>query len=138
MATAKILPFGMSDLLNMEVQGRHAWLVPHVWRNLLVVERQMVSPWSWTMWSVYGSPLGACGILPDGGTWAFLGSGLRPHMLMATRRTRQELENHVQVMGPVYAEVDKTHPEALRWVRLLGFRHDKGERWVFDEVRQAL
>lgn len=35
--------------------------------------------------------------------------------------------------GPTYAEVDKTHPEALRWVKLLGFRPDGGERWVFDE-----
>ena len=137
MATAKILPFGVSDLLGMEVQKHHAWMIPYVWRNSLVVARQMVSPWSWTMWSEYGYPLGACGILPDGGTWAFLGSRLRPHMLMATRRTRRELENHVWDVGPAYAEVDKSHPEALRWVRLLGFRHDAGERWVFDRVRDA-
>lgn len=112
-------------------------MVPYVWRNLLVVERQMVGPWSWTMWSGYGLPLGACGILPDGGAWAFLGPGLRPHMLAATRRARRELEDYASVARPAYAEVDKSHPEALRWVRLLGFRHDAGERWVHDEVRKA-
>lgn len=97
----------------------------------------MVGPWSWTMWSEYGIPLGAAGILENGGAWAFLGSGLRPHMLRATREARRGLENYVWEVGEVYAEVDKTHPEALRWVKLLGFRPSGGERWVFDRVRDA-
>ncbi len=137
MATAKILPFGVSDLLTMEVQERHSWMLPHVLRNLIVCEHTMVGPWSWTMWSEYGIALGAAGILEDGGAWAFLGSRLRPHMLRATREARRGLENHVAEVGEVYAEVDKTHSEALRWVKLLGFRPDGGERWVFDLVRDA-
>lgn len=136
-ATAKILPFGVSDLLTMDVQDHHAWMIPHAFRNLLAVEHTMVGQWSWTIWSEYGIPLGAAGILRDGGAWAFLGSGLRPYMLRATRVARRGLEDYVQNVGPTYAEVDKTHPEALRWVRLLGFRPDGGERWVFDLVRDA-
>ena len=133
MATAKILPFGVSDLLTMDVQDRHTWMIPHAFRNLLAVEHVMVSLWSWTMWSGYGIPLGAAGILQDGGTWAFLTPGLRPYMLRATREARRGLESYVRNVGPTYAEVDKTHPEALRWVKLLGFRPEGGERWVFDE-----
>ena len=137
MATAKILPFGVSDLLTMDVQERHAWMLPHALRNLLAAEHAMVGPWSWTMWSEYGIPLGAAGILRDGGLWAFLGPGLRPYMLRATREARRGLESYVRNVGPTYAEVDKTHPEALRWVKLLGFRQEGGERWVFDLAEDA-
>lgn len=118
----------------MEVQERHAWLVPRVWYNLLDVHPVMVGRWSWTMWSEYGLPVGACGITPDGGAWAFLTPLIRPHMVAASRETRRQLENYVQEVGQVYADVDKTHPEAVRWVKLLGFRHEGGERWVFGEV----
>lgn len=134
MATAKILSFGIADLLDMDVQERHAWMVPRVWRNLLIVHPVMVGKWSWTMWSEYGIPVGSCGITPDGGAWAFLTPLIRPHMVSATRKTRDALRSHLKEVGPVYADIDKTHPEALRWVKLLGFRHDDGERWVFDEV----
>ncbi len=132
MATAKILPFGVSDMRVIDVQDRYVSLIPHVWKNLLMVEEALVAPWSWTMWSVHGRALGACGILPDGGTWAFLSPHIRPHLLAATRRTHLELQCHSCEVGPAYAEVDKTHPEALRWVKLLGFRHEAGGRWVFD------
>ena len=132
MATVKIVPFGVSDMRVMDVQERYVSIIPHVWRNLLMVEQSMVGPWSWTMWSVHGRALCACGILSDGGAWAFLSPHIRPHLLAATRRTHLELQGHLLEKGPVYAEVDRTHLQALRWVKLLGFRHDAGERWVFD------
>ena len=122
-------PFRLSDLLHLEVQERHVAIWPVLWRMGFHL-RCMLGPWSWTA-ELDGRPIAACGILEDGYAWALLGEGLSGNMIPVTRTVRNALVSHARVIGPVYAHVDDTHPEAVRWARVLGFKPFEGITWRF-------
>lgn len=130
--SVRIEPFGFSDLWLMDIQGRHALWRPVFARRAFAVQRLMEGPWSYTAWSAYGIPVACCGVLPDGGAWAFLSADMKRHMVPVGRAVRRVLGDHVALSGPVYADIDTTYPAAIRWVKLLGFRPEAENRWIFD------
>lgn len=129
--SGKFEPFEIADLEDIHVQGRHAALTPRILARPLVFYPLMVGPWSWTYWTATGRPVACAGILPNGYAWAFLGADMRRDMIPFLRATQQVLEAHRGSTGPVRSEIDSSHPEAVRWARLLGFRHEAGETWIF-------
>ncbi len=131
--SVRMEPFEVHDLRDMEVQERHARLVPQLFAQagLLGLQNLLRRPWSWTAWAENGRPVAACGILHDGGAWAFLAPDCRRYMLEITRGAQKVLTNYAQVVGPVYADIDPAYENAVRWARAIGFRPD-GERWTFD------
>lgn len=132
--SVKIEPFRTDDLLYLETQERHAHLIPIFYKRLgLFGMQQLVSEFSWTAWSGYGQAVACCGILPDGGTWAFLSRDCRRVMIPVTRAVRQVLQVFAGVHGAPYADIDSTYLEAVRWAKLLGFRPDTDERWIYAQ-----
>ena len=128
--SVKIRPFRLSDLLHLEVQERHLAISPFLWRQGLSL-RCMLRPWSWTA-ELDGVPVSACGILDNSYAWSLLGEGLGSNMIPVIRATRRALVSYARVVGPVYAHIDDTHPEAVRWARLLGFEPFEGVTWRFS------
>lgn len=135
-SSVRMEPFALLDLHAMDVQDQHAYLVPFVIAAHLSTSRLMVSPWSWTMWSAAGIPLGACGIIEENSyAWAFLSRHIGSHMISASRRAREMLDTYLQACGSVYAIIDRDHSEAVRWALLLRFSPSPTEevegRWAF-------
>lgn len=128
--SVKIRPFKLSDLLRLEVQKRHMAIWPIIWRQGLNLQK-MLGPWSWTA-ERDEQPIAACGILEGGWAWALLGEGLGRDMVPVIRTTRNALVSHATVLGPVYAHIDDTHPEAVRWAGILGFEPFEGITWRFS------
>lgn len=128
----KIEPFSFSDLLLFEVQEAHAPLLPRLLARPLTVQRAAEGPWSYTAWLPCGVPAAACGILHNGYAWALLAPDMRRHMLAVTRAVSAILADYRVAVGPVSAEIDTSHPEAVRWAALLGFRPlGAGRTWVY-------
>lgn len=130
--SVKIEPFGFSDLWLMDVQDRHAPIIPLLARRVFSVQRLAEGPWSYTAWNACGVPVACCGIMPGGGAWAFLGADMRRYMTPVTRHVLRVLKDHVALEGPVYADIDMSYPAAIRWAKLLGFRPGAESRWVFN------
>lgn len=126
--TGRFEPFAVSDLEDMVVQPRHAFLVQPILARPLYFQSVMVGPYSWTYWTAFGQPVACAGILRNGHAWAFLGADMRRHMVPFLRATRLALEAHP---GPVLCEIDMDRPEAVRWAGILGFRPDAGKVWKF-------
>lgn len=99
---------------------------------------------SWTAWDE-GHPVAACGILPDGSTWAFMGPQLGRYAKSIARASIKMLKWHNKNNGPVYADINLSDPRAVRWAKLLGFKFEAGapcaeqplqdtERWTFHAM----
>jgi len=94
-------------------------------------------PYSHTLWHSSGVPLSAAGIMHNGESWALMSRDMKGYGLKFSAYVRSHgLEPWVRDTGtPVIAHVDNDFPEAIRWVRLLGFRpeYDFGDKtkWVF-------
>jgi hypothetical protein len=114
-------PFAVFDLYTMVVQDRHADLVYDIKERETDYRARLEGPYSWTAWSVYGMPIASCGILEDGGTWAFLAKNLRREMVAISRYVRWVLDKACAANLVPYAEIDESYAEAVRWVELLGF-----------------
>lgn len=128
---AQIEPFEVRDLLNLDPEDRYVELMPRTWAlgtNLGEIQNQ----WAWTMWSPYGQPVGCLGIMANGYAWALLSRDMKKYMVRLTRATRDILDAHVQAKGPVYATIDDTYAEAIRWAKLLGFRRIWASKWRYD------
>lgn len=132
----RIEPFAYEDLAQLEVQERHAELVPVLRRHGDTVRELTEGPYSYTAWSVYGRPLCACGILrtpaDTGYAWAFLGPDMRRAMVPVTRYVAAVLDRFIREVGPVLAEIDESNPQAVRWVEMLGFTRAREGLWVCE------
>jgi hypothetical protein len=116
-------PFEIADLDTLEIQPQHVELrelIDTVPRDLLA--RVMEGPYSWTAWTPYGIPVAACGILRSGEAWAILCADLSRSMVPVTRKVREVLRQYAKEVGPATASIEKSHPEAVRWARVLGFQ----------------
>ena len=122
-------PFRLSDLLHLEVQERHAAVAPLLWRQGLSI-KCMLGPWSWTT-ELDGRPVASYGVLENAYAWALLGEDLGRTMVSITRSVQSILASHAMIRGPVYEEIDPTHPEAIRWACILGFEPFEGTTWRF-------
>lgn len=120
--TVQFEPFDLYHLCVMQVQDRHAWLVNQVYDRWTEIEPRLVGPYSWTAWSAYGLPVACCGIMECGGTWAFLAKNLKRDMVAVSKYVRGVLDQFLAEKTTPYAEIDESHAEAVRWVRLLGFQ----------------
>ncbi len=120
----------MSDLLLLDPQEVHRPAVALALRYASTVQRAWAGRWAWTMWAASGVPLACCGI-HEGRAWAILGRDLRRYMVPLTRAVRIALEAHAAAEGPVTADVDEGHPEAVRWTTFLGFRREAPGVWRF-------
>lgn len=122
--------FEPADLDAIEIQPRHASGI-----TALVAERpglkHLMRNWGYTAWTPYGVPAAICGVLPNGTAWAILATDLKRFMVPISRAVRAVLKAHAREQGPVWADIDSTHPEAVRWARALGFREQSAGRWVF-------
>lgn len=126
-------PFRTPHLLELSVQERHAPVVEVVAANILAVHGHMVGPWSWTVRADDGRALACCGVLEaTDGTWAVLSGALESGMVALTRYTKRVLDTYYSTTGrrPT-ADVDEDHPEAVRWVELLGFRRVEPGLWEY-------
>ena len=119
-----MLPSGIADLLDLEVQGRHAAVVAILWRQGLSITC-MLGPLSWTT-ELDGRPVASYGILENAYAWALLGEDLGGTMVPITRSVRSVLASYAMIRGPVYEEIDPTHSEAVRWAYILGFQPFEG------------
>lgn len=122
--------FDPADLDAIEIQPRHAAGIVK-----LVAEhpelKYLMRNWGYTAWTPYGVPAAICGVLPNGTAWAILAADVRRVMVPLTRAVRAVLTTHAKTQGPVWADIDSTYPEAVRWARALGFREQSAGRWVF-------
>jgi hypothetical protein len=130
----EISPFDLHDLEQMEVQQKHKELVPVLFNSYLSARRMLEGPWAWTAWTEHGRPVASCGILNNGGAWAFLSEDLRRDMVAVTRAVRRVLELHAAVKGPVFADIDGSFAEGVRWAKFLGFQPgaEDPSRWWYD------
>lgn len=130
MNAVEFRPFKARDLDSFQVQPKHE-LVLKAMRlrpfSLLDAEESL---WSFTMW-VDGKPLACAGANELGQLWVFLGPNMRKHMVALTRYGKSMIDAHHNIVGPVWADIDQTHPEALRWVQLAGFRQIEPFLWVY-------
>lgn len=123
-------PFKMRDLDTFEVQPLHKIVLHHVRTRPFVLMDAEDSVWSFTMWAE-GKPKACAGVMDDGGLWVFLASDLRRYMVQLTRYGMSMIDAHHGVKGPVHAQICPSHAEAVRWVRLAGFRQITSSVWVY-------
>ncbi len=130
--SVEIAPFELADLVKMDIQPKHASIKPLFCRYILSLG-ELVGPWSYTAWNQYGLPVASIGVLLNGYVWAFLSPALRRDMLAVTRYAMGVMDDHALAVGPILADIDAEHPEAVRWAKLLGFRQSsKGATWQFS------
>lgn len=131
--SVELAPFCVSDLELLNVYQRYTPTVYAILRNAEEMSVVMETPFSWTMWSAYGVPLGCAGINPmNNEAWALLGDDMKRHMVLFSRKVRElGLDPYVKRCGPVLANVDRGHRVAYRWVRLLGFQPHDGTYWIY-------
>ena len=130
MSEVSFRPFRMRDLDSIEVQPRHEETLKTVRLRPFTLLGAEDSLWSFTMW-VDRKPLACVGATEDGELWAFLAADLRRHMIPLTRYGKSMIDAHKAIVGPVWADIDRDHPEAVRWIRLAGFREIKPFLWVY-------
>lgn len=94
---------------------------------------KVCNEYTWTAWGPYGNALACCGILDNGYAWALvdpdapLGTVLKVH-----RKVREVLRKHLLQKGPVFANVNRKIPPAIRWAESLGFtRAGIGSTWIY-------
>jgi len=119
----------VSDFYEIEAQPRHAHVVPLLRANPLLLQSLVDSPFSFTM-TVDGKPKASLGVLPDHKLWALLGDDLVRHFVRLTRYTRAMMDMY---QAPLWADVDRTNPAAVKWALLLGMRKVKiAEKGTLD------
>lgn len=127
-------PFAFPDLLDLEIQPRHARIRKILLANMIPLKSLMEGPYSWTAWSAHGRPLACCGILADGRTWALLSPRLGQAMKPVSQAVRAVLEAHP---GTPWADIDPSYLEAVRWARMLGFRPTGAGPWIYEPTGDA-
>lgn len=130
----KFRPLRVSDFYEIELQPRHSYGAPLFYANPLALHALTESPYSFTM-EVDGKPMAALGPTANREWWAYLGCDLKRHMVRLVRYTNLMADMY----GPLWASVDRTHPEAERFMLLLRLRKVKvAEKGVMDTwVRDA-
>ena len=128
--SAEFRPFKAKDLDSFEVQGAHKMILQAVKLRPLAMINAEDSLWSFTMWAD-GKPRACAGADGEGGLWVFLAPDLKKHMVSLTRYGMAMIDAHRRLSGPVHAEIDPSHKEAVRWVRLAGFRQINHLVWVY-------
>lgn len=129
MKTAKIERFRREDMELLEIQPRHAAVKEEFLERPEEFAHQIEKSYAWTIWSAHGIPLVIGGVTPQGWGWAFLAADLRRHMVAVSRLVRRVL-THAE--APVFAEIDETWREGVRWATLLGFRRVRPGVWMFE------
>lgn len=129
----EVRPFSPADLIWIDVQPRHAGLIPFLFHRVGAGRLlQQANCYSFTVWSAYGQALACGGITNEGGVWAFLAADCRNAMVVITRVARRVLKLHLEVAGPVFADVDPGYRNAVRLAKALGFRQVSLHGWIFD------
>lgn len=78
-----------------------------------------------------GVPRGIGGILPTGEAWTILSADCRRVMPVLVRVVRRAVQWYGLHVGTVYAIIDETRPECVRWARLLGLTRQSPEVWIY-------
>jgi hypothetical protein len=127
----RLEPFALGDLEQLEVQPKHAWLIPIMAAHPLNVAKVAVGPWSWTYWLEMGVPIFSAGIMPNGYSWALFGYDMRRHMIPAVSAIRTALQAHKGSVGTVFAEIDSNYIAAVRLAKALGFVQATPRVWEY-------
>lgn len=96
-------------------------------------------PYSHTLWHAAGLPLACAGIMSNSESWAILSPQLKGYgILFSSYVVEYGLKPWVRDTGKaVTAHVDNDFTEAVKWVKLLGFRPvrewSNQTLWVYDE-----
>lgn len=132
--SVEVFPFEVADLETLDVYPRYRNARLTILSQPDDYAHKLETPFSWTMWHPAGWPIGCAGINPlTDEAWAFLGRDMRRYMVPFSRAVRKfGLDPYLERCGPPLAYVDRDHPEAYRWVKLLGFRHLEGHYWIYD------
>lgn len=65
-----------------------------------------------------------------GVSWTFFHDEMRRDMRACVRIVKQYAQKFMALTDkPIYVTVDNSHPDAVRWVKLIGFRQKKGGIW---------
>jgi hypothetical protein len=130
MSEVSFQPFKAADLYGFEVQARHKAVLDWVQARPFIALDAEDSLWSFTM-RVDGKAKACVGATDEGAIWAFLGPDLRKYMLPLTRYGRSMIDAHVSLVGPVWANIDPVHRNAVKWARLAGFRQIDPSLWAY-------
>lgn len=114
-------PFAFTDLLDLELQSTHQYLLNPILGRMLSLKPQMEGPYSWSGWTAHGRLVACAGILPNGVAWALFSGDMRREFVPITRMARKMME---RFPGQVIADIDAEFPEAVRWAKLVGFEPD--------------
>lgn len=114
-------PLRVSDFYEIELQPRHRHWEPVFHANPLILHQLCENPFCFTM-EVDGKPIAAAGVTHKDELWAFLRADMRRHMLRFSRYGCAMIGMYGR---PVYADIDRTNPGAVRWALLMGFRKVK-------------
>lgn len=126
-----IHPFRVEDLHLFDIRPKFQHLLEFDPDQL---RSAFEAPYSWTAWAD-GKPILCAGIVMETAeAWAIPASKLgREHLAASAAVQEHGLKPFNVYEGlPVIARVDQSDPIAIRWLRLLGFRHTHGEHWKYD------
>jgi hypothetical protein len=119
--------FWLSDLYALDIQDRHKDILAQTIGSVFSLQAVSAADWAWTC--LVDGKVKACIGATRGEIWAFLGKDLKraaPAMVKYAVRFLKERGG-----GPYRAWVDKNHPNAIRLVKLIGFRPENAGYWVY-------
>ena len=117
-------PFKMDDLRKLKPQSRHA---PH--KHVILSKPEefsyMEGPDSYTLEE--GDKIRCCvGMYNGGWIWAFMADDIgSAGLLRATKMIKQKM---IEKRRVYFATA--LYEQGIRWVKLLGFRHLRGNNWI--------
>lgn len=76
-------------------------------------------------------PCGIGGILHTGEAWTILSQDCRRVMPVLVRVVRRAVRWYGLHVGTVYAIIDETRPECVRWAGLLGLTRQSAGVWIY-------
>lgn len=124
-------------LREIEIQPAEEWATPFLQASSSIIALFDYKLFSATAYDAdTGSILCVGGITADGVAWTILskkiGTGMRPLLTFIKTMMLQ----YSLTRGPVYATIDETRPESIRWARLLGFAPtQERSQWVYSFTR---
>lgn len=130
MPDIRLRPFRADDTKLLEIYGAQEWIRPYF--EALASEAE-----TGNAVSVFCGPdfLGCAGcseVHPlRAVAWAIFVPGFPRHFLGIHRRTCAFLTQALETYARIEAYIDPEFPEAVRWVKLLGFREECGRKPYF-------
>lgn len=112
------------------MQDAHKELLDRIKTSGLLLSCILLHDWAFT--ARLNGKVVMCGGSTGDEIWAWLGKDMRKAMVPVTRYGMERIRRQVEQTGrPALAWIDNNIPNAVRWVRLTGFRPINDGYWTY-------